>query len=212
MCLVEDISEAEDSLPSEVSTADLPDYFSSLSIDSSQPHLHSNHIRKLTKYIGQVARPNQRLRNTATGVMNTPRTQGRMAEVDTQVLSRLLKILDRSVKAGEDLDPFRYVAPPPSSAKSSPRKKLTKTKKADQSQTPREGSDDLPSQETGRRSVEEEDRESEVELTHTDYEKLSQSLDVARESILAADCCIALLGSDRLTKQVSCQLFKVCAC
>ncbi|KXN83113.1 Protein rad9 [Leucoagaricus sp. SymC.cos] len=204
LCLVEDIFEAEDGLPSEVGVTDLPDYFSTLSIDSAQPQLHSNHIRKLTKYIGQITRPNQRLRNTNAGVMNTPRAHGRMAEVETQVLSRLLKILDRTVKAGEDLDPFRYVAPPPGSAKSSPRKKSTKSKKADArpSQTPRPGSDDLPSQDTDRRSVEEEDREFEADLTEVDYEKLSQTLDAARESILAADCCIALLGSDRLTKQL----------
>lgn len=201
--MVEDIFEAEDSLPSEVGITDLPDYFSSLSIDSSQPHLHSNHIRKLTKYIGQIARPNQRLRNATAGVINTPRAHGRMAEVETQVLSRLLKILDRTVKAGEDLDPFRYVAPPPGSAKSSPRKKSAKVKKTESlSQTPGDGLDDPPSQDTERRSVEEEDREPEAELTRADYEKLSQTLDVARESILAADCCIALLGSDRLTKQV----------
>lgn len=136
--------------------------------------------------------------------MNTPRAHGRMAEVETQVLSRLLKVLDRTVKAGEDLDPFRYVAPPPGSAKSSPRKKSGKSKKAADgrsSETPRLESDDLPSQATDRRSVEEE-REPEVELSEVDYEKLTQILDAARESILAADCCIALLGSDRLTKQL----------
>ncbi len=203
LCLVEDIHEAEDSLPSEISVSDLPDFFSSLSIDSSQPLLHSNYIRKLTKYIGQVARPNQRLRSATSGITNTPRAQGRMAEVETQVLSRLLKILDRTVKAGEDLDPFRYVAPPPGSAKSSPRKKASsKVKKGELagSQTPRDrGSDDLPSQ----GSVEEEEHgEPETELSHADHEKLSDALDVARESILAADCCIALLGGDRLTKQV----------
>jgi len=39
-----------------------------------------------------------------------------------------------------------------------------------------------------------------------DYKKLTQDLDVAKESIFAADCCIALLGSDRLTKQVGLSL------
>jgi cohesin loading factor subunit SCC2 len=116
-----------------------------------------------------------------------------MAEVETQVLARLLKVLDRTVKAGENLDPFRYVT----SAKSSPRKKVVKNKK----------DDNLPNGDTtnDRRSVEEEDareKEPEVELTSVDYEKLEKVLYVARESILAADCCIALLGSDRLTKQV----------
>lgn len=204
MCLVEDIFEAEDTLPSEVGVGDLPDYFSSLSLDSNQPQLHSNHIRKLTKYIGQITRPNQRLRNATAGVMNIPRVYGRMAEVETQVLSRLLKILDRTVKAGEDLDPFRHVVPPPGSAKSSPRKKSGKSKRADarSSETPRSDSDDFSCQTVDRKSIEEENREPEARLLDVDYKKLTQDLDVAKESILAADCCIALLGSDRLTKQV----------
>jgi cohesin loading factor subunit SCC2 len=127
-----------------------------------------------------------------------------MRDVDNQMLSRLLKTLDRTVKAGEDLDPFQYVAPPPGSAKNSPRKKFTKAKKADarSSATPRPGSDDLPSQDADRTNVDEDEREPETELTFTDYEKLERTLDIAKESILAADCCIALLGSDRLTKQV----------
>jgi len=204
LCLVEDIFDSEDALPSEVNISDLPDYFSSLSLDSSQPHLHSNHIRKLTKYIGQVARPNQRLRNTNTSTMNTPRAQGRMAQVDTRILSRLLKVLDRSVKTGEDLDPFKYVPPATGPPKSSPRKKATKAKKQDasQPQPAKEGSDDIADQDTDRKSAEEEDREPEKELDHSDHEQLTRSLNTARESILAADCCIALLGSDRLTKQV----------
>lgn len=189
-------------MPSEAGVGDLPDYFSSLSLDSNQPQLHSSHIRKLTKYIDQITRPNQR-RNATAGVMNTPRVHGRMAEVETQVLSRLLKILDRTIKAGEDLDPFRHVMPPLGSIKSSPRKKSGKNKKADaSSETPRPDSDDLPNQTADRKSVEEEEREPEAKLLDVDYRKLTQNLDVAKESIFAADCCIALLGSDRLTKQV----------
>jgi cohesin loading factor subunit SCC2 len=38
--------------------------------------------------------------------------------------------------------------------------------------------------------------------TTADFDNLTKLLDVARDSILAADCCIALLGSDRLQKQV----------
>jgi len=35
-----------------------------------------------------------------------------------------------------------------------------------------------------------------------DFEKLAKELDIANENILAADRCIALLGSDRLVTQV----------
>ena len=36
----------------------------------------------------------------------------------------------------------------------------------------------------------------------SDLVKLSTTLTIARDSVLAADCCIALLASDRLPKQV----------
>jgi cohesin loading factor subunit SCC2 len=36
----------------------------------------------------------------------TPKSKGHMAEVETQVLSRLLKLLEWNVRAGEDVDLF----------------------------------------------------------------------------------------------------------
>lgn len=124
-----------------------------------------------------------------------------MADVDTQMLSRLLKILDRSVKAGEDIAPFAH-HPVTLSTKSSPKKpsakKAAKGKKNDRrssSQTPRDG-DEGDGDPIGN------DGSSSVNLNDADFDKLSGLLDVARDSILAADACIALLGSDRLTKQV----------
>ena len=202
--LIEDIFEAEDSLPPEVEANDLNhDFFSPLSSDYSKPLLAPAIIRKLTKYIGYVARPTKRLRQATAGVMGTPRGKSRVGDVDMQQLSRLLKILERSVKAGEDLDPFPHV--PASnllpSSKSSPKKASTKksgkTKKNDRrsrSATPKEGED------TGANDdAMNEDRPA---LTDADFDKLSTLLDAARDSILGADCCIALLGSDRLPKQV----------
>jgi len=202
--LIEDIFEAEDSLPPEVEANDLNhDFFSPLSPDYSRPLLAPAIIRKLIKYIGYVARPTKRLRQAAAGVMGTPRGKGRVGDVDMQQLSRLLKILERSVKAGEDLDPFPHVPASNllSSSKASPKKPSTKksgkTKKNDRrsrSVTPKEGehagvNDDAM----------DEDRPA---LTDADFDKLLTLLDSARDSILAADCCIALLGSDRLPKQV----------
>jgi cohesin loading factor subunit SCC2 len=121
--LIEDIFEAEDALPADIDiNGQNHDFFSPLSIDCSRPLLSPTIVRKLT--IGQVARPTKRLRQTTGGALGTPRAKGRMADVDTQILSRLLKLLDRSVKAGEDLEPFlNYtIHHAPSSTKSSPRK------------------------------------------------------------------------------------------
>ncbi|KAJ3516976.1 hypothetical protein NLJ89_g794 [Agrocybe chaxingu] len=202
--LIDDIFEAEDSLPPEVEASDLNhDFFSPLSSDCSRPLLCPAIIRKLTKYIGHVARPSKRLRQTTGGILNTPRGKERMADVDTQMLSRLMKILERSVKAGEVIDPFVYHHPIPRSAQSSPKKasskKATKAKKNDRrsrSRTPKDGADG------GDEETKEERHADLPATTEVDLEQLTTLLDIARDSILAADCCIALLGSDRLTKQL----------
>jgi cohesin loading factor subunit SCC2 len=170
--------------------------------------LAASTIRKLTKFINHVARPTKRLRQPTTGgVLGTPRAKGRMADVDTQMLSRLLKILERGVRAGEDVEPFLHHAVSGSGhgAKSvSPRKPSTKkggakaqAPKGDRrSRTPRD------EEEHDEGSSEPRASQSTVpSVDDADWEKLAAQLDVAHESILAADCCIALLASDRLTKQ-----------
>ena len=203
--LIEDVFEAEDMLPSELEPSDLNhDFFSPLSVDLTRPYLSSAIIRKLTKYIGHVARPTKRLRQVAGGALGTPRGKGRMADVDTQMLSRLLKILERSIKAGEDIDPFASHQVPVPSARSSPKKpsakknaKAKKTERNSRSLTPKDDEGAMREDVT----MEGEQIAGDAEA---DFEKLAKELDVANESILAADCCIALLGSDRLTKQVYC--------
>ena len=190
-------------MPPEVELSDLNhEFFSPLSLDYSRPLLATAIIRKLIKYIGHVARPTKRLRQATGGVTGTPRGKGRMADLDVQQLSRLLKILDRSVRAGEDVDPFPYapVSGLPSSAKSSPKKpsskKINKARKRSRSATPRGGN--LAEDEDH-----DENRSGSLAVpTDTDFDRLSTQLDTARDSIFAADCCIALLGSDRLPKQV----------
>ncbi|TDL22099.1 hypothetical protein BD410DRAFT_770589 [Rickenella mellea] len=192
--LFEDIFEAEDNLPADIQVTDLPsEFFSPFSTDTSRPLLHPNVIRKLTKYIGKVARPTKRLRLSfgRDGTVGTPRRTGGMAEVETNVLSRILKMLGRSVQAGENLEPFGYA-----------KKKPTKSKKGGE-----DGRSKSPQGDTGENdTVEPEDKmdvEPEpAELTPEDISKLGIVLEIARDSIIAADCCIALLSSDRLTKQL----------
>ncbi|KAH8982787.1 hypothetical protein EDB86DRAFT_3085925 [Lactarius hatsudake] len=94
---LEDIFEAEDTLPADADPESLSiEFFSPLTIEASRPQLHPNLIRKLSKLISQVARPVKRLR---------------IADIETSTLSRILKILERSVRAGEDLDPFKADRP-----------------------------------------------------------------------------------------------------
>ncbi|KAG6888734.1 hypothetical protein C0995_006386 [Termitomyces sp. Mi166 len=198
--LIEDVFEAEDSLPSDVDMSDLPqDFFSTLTTtDVAHPLLNFTVMRKLTKYIGHVARPIKRLR---AGIQNTPRGKGRMNEIDTQILSRLLKILERNVRAGEDVDPFRYTpptrAPNACPSKKSP-KKAGRGKKSDRRSKSKTPGPDGGGDDDG------EDRTADAvaELTDVEFDQLARVLEIARDSIVAADCCIALLASDRLTKQL----------
>lgn len=198
--LLEDIFEAEDALPADVDLADLNmDFFSPATTDTSRPLLHPNIVRKLSKYIGQIARPNKRVRHGGPSVAGTPRSKGRLAEATVQSLSRILKLLERTVRTGENLDPFAYSG---YTAQASPRKaspKKPKARKPDRrskSKTPVDG-----------------EREEEVDAVHTDnlsnrsptesdFENLGVQLEAAKDSVLAAECCITLLGSDRLPKQV----------
>ena len=129
-----------------------------------------------------------------------------MAEVDTQVLVRLLKLLERNVRAGEDLDPFpssshitslsaAHTSKSVSPQKKSP-KKAVRGKKSERSKSRTPGGEEAETED----GVHAGDGEAQ-ELINGDLDKLAHVFDVARDSILAADCCIALLGSDRLTKQ-----------
>ncbi|KAL0960842.1 hypothetical protein HGRIS_005858 [Hohenbuehelia grisea] len=208
IALSEDIFEAEDSLPPEMDPSGLPpDVFSPLTADCSRPLLHPTVIRKLIKYISKVAQPTARLRHGVSGAPSTPR-RGRMNEVDNTMLSRILKLLDRSVRAGEDIDPF----PPTGVAyvrekTTSPRKKSAKKQPngREKSKTPSGDGDELDARDSAKTEPVQQ------EFTQGDVEKLSVALDVARDSILAADCCIALLSSDRLPKQLySEELITVC--
>ncbi|KAF4581480.1 Sister chromatid cohesion protein 2 [Pleurotus pulmonarius] len=201
--LIEDIFEAEDSLPTDVDITDLPPaFFSPLTVDPQRPLLQSGILRKLTKYITQVARPPKRMQGLSGGP-GTPRVKGRMAGIDIGILSRILKIVERSVHAGEDLDVFpggQVIKQMQEREKTaSPRKPTTKPKKLPErerrskSKTPVD-SDDLPPPPTPQLS-----NPADVEV---DFEKLATTLELAKDSILAADCCMALLASDRLPKQI----------
>lgn len=200
--LFEDVFEAEDNLPADVDIESLPaDWFSPLSYDGSSPLLHPNIIRKLSKYIGQVTRPTKRIRLStaregATGGVGTPRGKGRMSTVDTAVLSRTLKILDRTVRTGEDLDPFHYVATARDKT-ASPRKSKKSTRKPKAN----DGEEEEGQDPTDIDVVMDEPLPPQ-EATQLDLEHLTKIFEIAKDSVLAAECCIALLGSDRLTKQV----------
>ena len=203
--LLEDIFEAEDTLPPEIEPEDLPtEWFSPLSIPGSLPYLHPTLVRKLTTHITKAARPSKRIRlgtRDVNAAQGTPRYKGRMAEVDTAILARILKMLERSVRAGEDLDPF----PPPVNGPTATQKQA-KSKKASGKRGPPDsarGKSQSPGEHGDGEAMEvDEQRVEQRPATEKDIESLTRTFELARDSVLAADCCIALLGSDRLPKQV----------
>ncbi|KIP08264.1 hypothetical protein PHLGIDRAFT_127100 [Phlebiopsis gigantea 11061_1 CR5-6] len=198
-CLLEDIFEAEDSLPPDLDPTDLPpDWFSPLTVESSSPLLTLSIVRKLTSQITKVARPTKRMRQgTRDGGPSQPLSRSKgLGELETASLARLLRILERTVKAGEDLDPFGTSRLYATSAPKSPSKKSkSKPAKADErrskSKTPHPEGDG-----------EAEDLPAEAELTNADLTGLIRTLELAKDSVYAADCCLALLSGERLTKQL----------
>ncbi|KAI0366939.1 hypothetical protein BV20DRAFT_951369 [Pilatotrama ljubarskyi] len=204
--LLEDIFEAEDGLPPDFEPQDLPvEWFSPLTTPGSQPHLHPNLIRKLTTHITKVSRPSKRQRinsRDASGAApGTPRYRCRMADVDTATLSRILKMLERSVRAGEELDPFKSsgTAGVPLS-KGGKGKKAANGKKAQAEG--RRSKSQSPAEPGEGESMDVDGPPAEQPATEQDMDALMRTLEIARDSVLAADCCVALLGSDRLPKQL----------
>ncbi|EJD50599.1 hypothetical protein AURDEDRAFT_182486 [Auricularia subglabra TFB-10046 SS5] len=201
--LVEEVIEAEDNLPSDIDPMGEPPskLFSALTSDWSRPMLSVGVVLKLSKIIGKVARPTKRERLTSSrDAPGSPRKVGGLADTDTQLLSRTLKLLERSVRAGEDLDPFagpaagsaavNAIVGTPSKAKKSPSKKKRGKSPA------REG------RAKSRSPGEDGGGDHAQDVSDADFEKLDRALEIAKEAVLAADCCIALLAADKLPKQL----------
>lgn len=198
---VEDIFEAEDSLPPDIDPSDLPpEFFSPLTSDPSQAMLHRSVVTKLTKLIIKGAGGHSR-QSTRDSVNGSPRKARRsFATVETSVLSRLLRMLERSVRAGEDLDPFKTASHElvraPTKVEMSP-KKTPRKKKADS----RARSASVLPQLNGDGDGDEVASTVPQDVSEADLEALSRALELARDSLAGTECCLTLLGSDRLQKQ-----------
>lgn len=201
---MEDIFEAEDALPPDISVDDLPtEFFSSLTSDPSHALLHRSVVSKLTRLIMKASGRHSR-QSTREAANGSPKKAKRtFATLETAILSRLLRMLERSVKAGEDLDPFKIAsaelakvpARGEASPKKTPRKKTAKSEDRARSKSATPHVADEVEVEDIAESVQEH-------LSDIDIEILSKALEVARDSLLATDCCLTLLSSDRLQKQV----------
>lgn len=154
--------------------------------------------------MSKVARPTKRVRlSTWESGGGTPRRSGGVSDLDMSSLLRVLKLLERSVRVGETIEPFGCVPRREQSLDTgNPDGKRPKGKKKamsaikDRTKSPRVGDDDKPN------VVEVAVDGDEIEFDDDAFPKLERDLESARDSILAVDCCLALLNSDRLPKQV----------
>lgn len=202
---MEDIFEAEDSVPADPtpdSLDELSEFFSPLTVDWTRPSLNTRTISKLTAIIDQVARPTKRIRRDHAFHSPSAADREGTSGIDTQQLLRIIKMLERSVFMGEDVDPLAGPTVKLSESNSgggedTDNKFSSKNKKSKRAKTP----DGRKSRSKSRTPVEPEDvdRREEIEV---DHEKVDHDLQLAKEAIIAADACLALLASNQLPKQV----------
>lgn len=197
--LIDEIFESEDDLPQYPDPSDLRhDLFSlSLTTNYARPCLNPTIVSKITTIVGKISRPAKRRPPTSRGQNGVPNSarkdDGRMSDLEVPKILRLLKILERSVQTGEDLDPFKLPSESHTSSKRSITKRSGKGSKRVKASEPDPSEDDNPVIDHEPDSL----QESSVNL-----KGLLKCLAAAKESILAAECCISILSSDRLPKQV----------
>jgi cohesin loading factor subunit SCC2 len=198
--LIDEIFEAEDDLPQYPDPSDLRhDLFSlRLTTNYARPCLNPAVVSKITAIVGKISRPTKRRPPTSRGQNGAPNSarkdDGRISDLEVPKILRLLKTLERSVQTGEDLDPFKLPSESQSSAKRSISKKSGKGSKKGKASEPGPSGDGNP--------VVVDPEADGAQDSGVNLGNLLKCLAAAKESILAAECCVSILSSDRLPKQV----------
>ncbi|EJU03190.1 ARM repeat-containing protein [Dacryopinax primogenitus] len=214
---LDDIFEAEDSLPAASPQASpmllstsptlaggTGGFFTTSLDPGSEPMLLPHVLRKLLRYIeASSVETRSRRRKGARGALS---------QVDSAPLGRILRILDRNVKAAIDLEPFP-ASLAPKSTKNTP-KKARKSGVVDRRSMSRAASDAIslgldgePEEDMDTpvddESLEEEPQEGkEEQLADMSVEKCTHLLEIVSLGVMAADCCLALLTADALPKKL----------
>ena len=185
MSFLEDVFEAEDGFsPDTPPTGFSHEFFSRHTSDPSHPLLHPTQLQKTTKLFSNLVRSRN---GTSKVTGSTPTAKRRVTGVDPMALSRILKLLERSVRMGQDIDPFGI-----STCFKGKELLTTVDGKGSTSKKPKTEHSRSPCS----------PHEAENPLPGTNYEELRDQLEIAKDSILAADSCLAILTSDRLPKEV----------
>jgi cohesin loading factor subunit SCC2 len=167
----EDLFEAEDTIsPDSPLTALNSDFFSSHTSSTSEPLLNSAQLGKATKLFSHLTRSSTMHSSSGT----SPR-RGRVKDMDSNTLSRFLKIVERSIKAGEDIEPLKFID-------------VAKDKSSELSE--------------GKKTSKKLSRLEDTYEADINLDALKDELEVSRDSVLAAETVLAVLTSDRLPKEV----------
>ncbi len=220
--LMEDMFEADDSLPDRDALQDLlPGQAISAAADpffeliESPSHaggesrsllvLRAAVLHKLLKLVVQCSRPHAEL--AAISAKAQSATNPGLATLAAADLTRLLAILERTVRVGEDVDPFPSQSQrAPASEPVSPTKSK-KARKADrQDQSPSKTPE--PSVTPDRAHEEPNGDEASTPsnrngpASEEELDKLNATFAVLDRAVLAAECSLAILTGDVLPKQI----------
>ncbi|KAJ7903762.1 hypothetical protein B0H14DRAFT_2666173 [Mycena olivaceomarginata] len=185
--LLDEIFDAEDALPPDVDLGSLPaDYFSvATTVDCARPLLQPGVVKKLTKYIVQVGHPGKRARQGGRRRGHAAAEWAREG-TDTGRCGHgcVAENAQNSGKECQGGGGSRSVC----GSGAGERGECTGV--AEEASRRAKGK---------RRSKSQSGDEGEEEEIKVD---LARALETARDSIFAAECCLALLGAGRLTKQL----------
>lgn len=170
--LLEDIFEAANSLPADPDSDSLSSnpFFDRLGRDNKTPLLATDIVEKITRYI-------LRLNSSKRSSDNA---------WDEESLKRVFRLLERSMRDAEDVDPFQADK---KAGESKAKKGVKKGKK---------GAKSPP--------IEESQGESQETVTGVDPEEVERYetlLRVAAAGMRAVECCLAILDCEGLSKPVS---------
>jgi cohesin loading factor subunit SCC2 len=174
--LMEDIFEESDTFSADLSIDEVSSskYFAGLSVDGTQPNLSSYTIDKLIRYFTRLEDNKKRQRSKANA---------EAIPWDVNGLLRLFRMLDKTMRDAEEVDPF------PSSG----RKAVVA------------GNPSPKKKKGGKKAKDGQDLEASpsLDMTEEELEKGSLTLRIMKTAAASAVCCLTILDSKTMPKQVS---------
>ena len=180
-CL-EDIFEEHDSFSAEPSAEDLVSskWFHRLSKSGNQPLLSASSIERLTRYISRV-QAGRNLYSMASAPVEP-------SEWDSESISRILKLLDRSIQEADQMEVFPDDRNPVKTIERPVKGGRTKKKTSPPTEN--------------KTATNQDDDDAQVKLDPTILADLQDRLVIMRHAALAVQCCLTIFDSNRLEKEV----------